>query len=164
MTNEYLDRIKEGAVVADVGCGIGYLTYILSGKVGDTGKVYAVDINESVLHFVDVVKKKEGLKNITTIKSKPDDICLPPNSCDQIWLVGTIHILDSKINYSFINSCYSALKKNGFLIVVEWRLSSIIEPTMEIARKIGFRRIEKETEFDPLGRETDRYVEIYQKK
>src|SRR5437868_1687105 len=42
-------KLKPGEVVADVGCGTGYLTRRLAKAVGATGKVYAVDLQPEML-------------------------------------------------------------------------------------------------------------------
>jgi len=119
----YFTKSKKGMVVADIGSGIGYLTYCLSPIVRETGKVYAVDVDKSVLEFINVVAREENMKNIVTVHSKPDDISLPPNSCDEIYLVGTVHCLapptPKKFFEPFIRSCGRALKKGGRLVVIE---------------------------------------------
>ncbi|MCD4783125.1 MAG: SUMF1/EgtB/PvdO family nonheme iron enzyme [Candidatus Eremiobacteraeota bacterium] len=119
---EHLSHLKGEKVVADVGCGIGFLTFKLSRQLKNRGKVYAVDIDKSVLDFINVVKQKENLKNIRTVLSKEDNISLPPDSCDEIYLLGTLHCLRRKeIVKPFIESCHMALKPGGLLIVIDSR-------------------------------------------
>ena len=43
-------NIKPGSKVADVGCHEGYITIKLSGTVGKTGKVFAVDVEQTKLN------------------------------------------------------------------------------------------------------------------
>ena len=47
--------LKEGMTVIDYGCGPGRYTTKFAGKVGEKGKVYAIDIHE--LAIEDVVKQ-----------------------------------------------------------------------------------------------------------
>lgn len=41
--------IKEGEIIADIGCGIGYFTLPASKMVGEKGKIYAMDISAEML-------------------------------------------------------------------------------------------------------------------
>ena len=44
--------LKEGVVIADIGAGSGYFTFRLARHLGDTGRVYAVDISpDMILHL-----------------------------------------------------------------------------------------------------------------
>lgn len=117
--NSFIDEIPAESTVAGVGCGIGYLTFIFSKKVGPKGKVYAVDIDKSVLEFIETINKDEDLENIITIQNDKDNVKLPDSSCDQIWLLGTIRFLEKDQCEPFINSCKKALKKNGKLVIIE---------------------------------------------
>jgi ubiquinone/menaquinone biosynthesis C-methylase UbiE len=54
--------VKPGMVVADIGCGTGYLTLPLARLVGEKGKVVAIDLQPRMLHTVHVAAEKEGLE------------------------------------------------------------------------------------------------------
>ena len=41
--------LKQGDIVADIGCGIGYFTIPAANIVGDSGKVFAMDISPEML-------------------------------------------------------------------------------------------------------------------
>lgn len=115
-----ISQIKKGETVADIGSGNGYLTFILSRQLKNTGKVYAVDTEKSVLDFLNVVAKKENLDNISVVHSKYNDVCLPENSCDRIFVYGTLHYFQfPPLPKEFLLSCKKALKKNGSLIIIE---------------------------------------------
>ena len=45
---------KPGGAIADVGAGSGFMAHLFSKQVGPSGKVYAVDINASLLEHIDV--------------------------------------------------------------------------------------------------------------
>lgn len=83
--------ITSGESVADIGAGSGWFTVRAAKRVGETGLVYAVDINPDAVRYIARRGTKEKLHNIKTILSKPDDPQLPPNSVDAVLLLKTYH-------------------------------------------------------------------------
>jgi ubiquinone/menaquinone biosynthesis C-methylase UbiE len=77
--------------VADIGAGSGWFTVRAARRVGESGTVYAVDINPDAVHYIDDRLHKEQLHNIKTILSKPDDPMLPASSIDSVLLLKTYH-------------------------------------------------------------------------
>jgi len=154
-----ISETKEGEVVADVGSGIGFLTYFLSRAVGKKGKVYAVDIDKSVLDFIKCYCDKERIRNVETVHSIKDNISLPKESCDQVHLMGTLHFLDEKSWSPFLQSCRYALKKNGLLIVYESTGFGIIAQKAPHIEEEGFKVIK----YIPR-KGTDDFFAIYRKK
>ena len=83
--------IKRGKTVADIGAGSGWFTVRAARRVGDSGSVYAVDINPEAISYVSDRAKKENLHNVKTILDKPDDPLLPADSVDAVLLLKTYH-------------------------------------------------------------------------
>jgi len=83
--------IHTGSAVADIGAGSGWFSVRAARRVGSTGRVYAVDINPSYLHYIRNRAQKEKLPNIRTVLGKSDDPLLPPNSVDAVLLMKTYH-------------------------------------------------------------------------
>ncbi len=116
---EHLKKIKPGSTVADVGCKLGFLTRLLAKKVGKEGKVFAADRDKSILDFIKSVDSREKYNNIVTVHSRMNDVDLPENSCDQIWLMGTIGLLLSEDSEGFVRSCLKALKSGGVMVIID---------------------------------------------
>jgi cyclopropane fatty-acyl-phospholipid synthase-like methyltransferase len=91
--NQLMDilAIAPGKTVADIGAGSGWFTVRAAKRVTDSGTVYAVDINPEAIDYIDQRIKKEQLRNVKTILSKPDDPELPANSIDSVLLLKTYH-------------------------------------------------------------------------
>src|ERR1700747_1218300 len=53
--------IRPGKNVADVGAGSGWFTVRAARRVGEGGKVFAVDINPEAVNYVENRAQKEGL-------------------------------------------------------------------------------------------------------
>jgi ubiquinone/menaquinone biosynthesis C-methylase UbiE len=110
--------IGEGMNVADVGAGIGYFTLKLSERIGETGKVFASDIDKAALAFLEERMKEAGLDNITIIHGREDDPMIPEASVDLVLIVNSIHFVKEKT--AFLNNMRRSLKKNGKLVFVQW--------------------------------------------
>jgi len=83
--------IKEGSNAADIGAGSGWLTVRAARRVGNSGVVYAVDINRDYLDYIEKRAKREGLANIRMILGKEDNPLLPEKSVDAVLLLKTYH-------------------------------------------------------------------------
>jgi SAM-dependent methyltransferase len=83
--------IASGKSVADVGAGSGWFTVRAAKRVGESGQVYAVDINPEAIRYISERMQKEHLRNVKTILSKPDDPMLPSDSVDAVLLLKTYH-------------------------------------------------------------------------
>jgi len=89
--------IKEGSHVADIGAGSGWFSVRAAKRVGTLGIIYAVDINNEYLKYIDKRSKQENLANIRTILGKEDDPLLPQNAVDAVLLLKTYHELGEPI-------------------------------------------------------------------
>ena len=84
-------RLKPGDVVADVGAGSGYITFRLAPRVGATGSVLAVDIQQEMLDLIVQRGKERGITNVKPVLGAITDPKLPPNSVDLILMVDVYH-------------------------------------------------------------------------
>ena len=71
-------KLKEGDIVADVGCGVGYFSLKLGPKVGEHGRVLAEDILDESLTFLRIRAFLHHESNIDEIHG--DDAVLIANS------------------------------------------------------------------------------------
>jgi ubiquinone/menaquinone biosynthesis C-methylase UbiE len=115
-------KFNPGESVADVGCGSGYYSVKFSKLVGDRGKVYAIDIKEDHLNFINDYIKNQKINNIQTIKSTVNDISLNAK-VDHVFMCSlyhTIYGVSSEPDRSkFIESIKKVLKKGGRLTIVD---------------------------------------------
>src|ERR1700720_2731141 len=82
--------IGPGKSVADIGAGSGWFTVRAAKRVGDTGTVYAVDINPEAIRYIESRIRKENLHNVKPVLGKPDDPLLP-TKVDAVLLLKTYH-------------------------------------------------------------------------
>jgi ubiquinone/menaquinone biosynthesis C-methylase UbiE len=114
--------VKQGETIADVGCGSGYFTYKFANLVGESGKVFATELNEAALSYVVDMRDRYGL-NIETVVSALNDTKLPAGQCDKVFMCSMYHaVYVSSIEFvkdAFIDSIKKALKDGGQLIIVD---------------------------------------------
>ena len=53
--------LREGDVMADIGCGIGYFTVPAADIVGNSGKVYGLDVSEEMLGDVEKIIEEKNI-------------------------------------------------------------------------------------------------------
>jgi len=123
-TSEMLNyiNIKDGEVVADIGCGFGFFSFKFSQLVGKNGKVYSTEVNKDAIGYVEKINNKYGL-TIQTVQARLNDVCLPPDSVDTIFMCSMYHaVYIASIEFvkdEFIASLKKALKKGGRLVIVD---------------------------------------------
>ena len=66
--------VKDGQVVADLGCGPGFYTLALAEIVGPRGKVYAVDLGKGCIRTLEKRSMKGGYRNIEAHASSAADV------------------------------------------------------------------------------------------
>jgi SAM-dependent methyltransferase len=89
--------ITQGKIVADIGAGSGWFTVRAAKRVGETGFVFAVDINPEAIRYIDHRIQEENLHNVKTIRSKSDDALLPVRKIDAVLLLKTYHEVSAPV-------------------------------------------------------------------
>ena len=63
-------ELRKGAVVADLGSGVGYFALKLAERVGRGGRVLAVDVRRFPLVFLRVRALLRGLRNLEAVRGR----------------------------------------------------------------------------------------------
>jgi len=116
-------RVEEKTKVADLGCGSsGHFVFPAARRVGKKGIVYAVDILRTTLETVSKRARAENLANIKTVWSNLEIFGatkIEAGSLDVGLLINTLH--QSHRRAEILRESVRLLKKNGRLVVVEWK-------------------------------------------
>jgi ubiquinone/menaquinone biosynthesis C-methylase UbiE len=104
--------IKPGFSVLDYGCGPGSYTVPLAELVGESGKVYALDIHPLAIQKVKNIASKRELANVETILSDCQT-GLPDNSLDVVLLYDIFHHLGDPDR--ILKELHRVLKPEGVL-------------------------------------------------
>ncbi len=110
-------NLKSGSQVADIGCHEGYMTVKLANKVGQSGKVFAVDVEQSKLDKLQAILTKREITNVQPIKGDYDNPKLPLNSLDGVIILDTYHEMDD--HDEILQHVKASLKAGGRLILCE---------------------------------------------
>lgn len=111
-------ELKPGMSVADVGAGTGLFTRLMAPKVAPEGTVYAVDIAQRFVTHTLLSSRARGLKNVKGIVCDQDDVKLPENSVDLVFLCDTYHHFE--FPEKTMASIHRALKPGGRLYVIDF--------------------------------------------
>lgn len=174
--NAIMDRlgIRDGAVVADVGAGEGYLTRHLAARVGARGKVYAVDLDEKALGSLLVSARAQGLSQVETVRGMADDPRLPASTVEAALIVDAYHEFTAPD--AMLRRIHAALRPGGRLGIVEasdtlgrprqeYQEKHRLPPEIliEEATRHGFRLKSFEPDFAPRPSEGAQYLIVFQK-
>ncbi len=109
--------VKPGMVVGEVGAGAGYFTFWLSRGVGETGKVYANDIDSHGLSRIERRMADEKVTNIETVLGTVDDPRLPRASLDMVFIVNAFHDLEKPVE--LLASLLPSLKPGATVVIMD---------------------------------------------
>jgi len=110
-------KIKEGRSVADIGAGSGWFTTLAAKRVGEKGKVFAVEINEEYIAHIKNRAIKENYKNIETVLGTEDNPKLIKDSFDSVLILKTYHEIAEPIKV--LRNIRAALKKDGLVGIID---------------------------------------------
>jgi predicted methyltransferase len=91
--------VGPGDRVADIGAGGGYFTFRLADAVGDTGRVYAVDVDDDMIEYLRERAREEGRSNVEVIRGEFGDPLLPDGAIDLVFTCDTYHHLTDRTAY-----------------------------------------------------------------
>ena len=114
--------------VADFGCGSGHYSIEAAKKVGKSGKVFAIDIQQDMLGFVRTRAKTEDLTNIETIWTDletPDSTRLASGTVDLVFISNILFQAEDK--NKIIQEAFRILKSGGRVSIIEWDIESQID-------------------------------------
>lgn len=110
--------LKPGMAVADVGAGTGPFTRLFAEKVGEKGRVFAVDISRDFLKHIAAESKKLGQDQVETILGGQDGTNLKPGSVDVVYVCDVYHHFEEP--EKMLASIHQALKPGGTFALVEF--------------------------------------------
>jgi ubiquinone/menaquinone biosynthesis C-methylase UbiE len=111
-------QLHEGQTIADIGAGHGQLTVELAREVGQSGRVYATELEEDRRRDIREAAKSAGLKNVKVLEAQATGTNLPEQCCDALVMRRVYHHIGNPILMNA--SMLASLKPGGFLAVIDF--------------------------------------------
>ena len=110
--------LKGGETVCDIGAGPGYFSLRLAKAVGESGRVFAVDVDPRILDVLRKRLKDSGLRNLTPVLALDEDPLVPKKACDLIFIVDTFHHFPDPPAY--LRRLGQTLKPGGRIVNIDF--------------------------------------------
>ncbi len=141
----YFD-LEKGDHVADFGAGHGFFTIPMAEIVGGNGKIYAIDIQKSVLDVIRAKARIKHLLNIEPVWADLDELGgshFKDNFMDFVVVANILFQAEKKD--MIMREAYRILRQGGRMAAVEWDLPENIEISKYQVGPPQNLRLKKET-------------------
>ena len=113
--------VHEGMSIADLGAGIGSYTIPLAEKVGESGRVYAVEVQKDFLTNIKNEATNRGLKNVELLWGNIEKLGgtkIKDNAVDVVVISNVLFLAEDK--QGLLREARRILKPEGKLLLVDW--------------------------------------------
>ncbi|MFS0673674.1 class I SAM-dependent methyltransferase [Ornithinibacillus sp. 179-J 7C1 HS] len=139
--------LKETDSILDFGAGTGYFSIPVAKRI--KGKVYALDIDATMLEIIKERALKEQLMNIVPVQESMEELSLPDGTIDMI--IASLVLHEIRPLGPLLQQMRNVLKKEGYLICLELVLKGSADKGPRITlegmelemKKAGFQVTEK---------------------
>jgi ubiquinone/menaquinone biosynthesis C-methylase UbiE len=114
-------HLRDGDQVADLGAGSGFFLKALSTAVGETGRVYACEIQKQLVEKLGEQARIQGLGNVHPLwcdLEEENGIPLQRQSLDALVMVNTLFLIQDK--ETMVGEAYRILRTGGTFHLVDW--------------------------------------------
>jgi ubiquinone/menaquinone biosynthesis C-methylase UbiE len=123
--------LRSGMTFMDVGCGYGFFTLQAASIVGETGKVYAVDIDASSIDRLKREATEKGLKNIRAEVGAAEETVFCDACADIVFYSIVLH--DFRDPAKVLLNAKRMIKPAGTLVNLDWKKKSMpLGPPLKI--------------------------------
>ena len=118
--DQVLDTLapRAGQTICDIGAGPGYFSLRAARRVGEAGRVFAVDVDPRILDALRIRLEREKIGNVTPVLGIGSDPLLPPASCDLILVIDVYHHFPDRPAY--LRRLARLLRPDGRLAAIDW--------------------------------------------
>lgn len=114
-------ELMEGMRVADFGAGSGAYSLAMAERVGDRGKIYAVDVQKELLTHIDRLSKEKRRRNIEVIWGNVEKVGgskLADSSVDLVLIANVLFGSDAR--YTLASEAKRVTVPGGRVAVIDW--------------------------------------------
>ena len=115
--------LKKGITFLDVACGRGAYSLAAADIIGKDGRVYAVDLWEEGISFLEKEAASKGIQNIRAFISDVGQSIPVENDCADVCLLATVlhDFVGDDVDRGAMREIARATKPEGILAVVEFK-------------------------------------------
>jgi ubiquinone/menaquinone biosynthesis C-methylase UbiE len=120
--------LAEGQVVVDYGCGPGQLTVELARRVGETGRVHGIELNDLFARRARERAQAEGVgERVSVHHIRKDEVPLPDESADRVICKNVLEYVDDPA--STLSQFHAVLRPGGLAHAIDsdWGML-VVEP------------------------------------
>ncbi|MDQ1280560.1 MAG: hypothetical protein QG670_1823 [Thermoproteota archaeon] len=129
-----LERVglKANLTFIDVGCGNGFFAIPAARMVGESGKVYGLDISSNAINQLREIAKRKGLSNLELKVGKAEETMLCRGCADIVFFANDLH--DFENPSKVVANARKMIKTIGRLVDLDWKKNGMafIGPPMRI--------------------------------
>ncbi|UXH43457.1 class I SAM-dependent methyltransferase [Rossellomorea vietnamensis] len=121
-------QLRKDDIVADLGCGNGYLTLPIANEVET--KVQAVDLQQEMLEYLKHRAEEENIDNIVYVKSSLEYLSFNKGTLDRAVSAFVLHEVPDLIKV--FQDLHDMLKDDGNWLILDWEaVESEMGPPLE---------------------------------
>jgi SAM-dependent methyltransferase len=121
-------EVAEGQRIADIGAGGGYFSMRLADAVGPSGRVYAVDVDDDMIEYLQGRVADEGRENVEVVRGEFADPLLPDGEIDLVFTSNTFHHIEEQSAY--FGRILRDLRPDGRVAILELNDQSFFPRTL----------------------------------
>ena len=110
--------VKPGMRLLEVGPGPGTFTFAAASSVGETGRVYAIDIQESIISRLNKKIRQQDVGNITAEEASAYELPYPDGYFERVYMVAVLGEIPDK--QRALGEFRRVLKDDGYLAIGEF--------------------------------------------
>ena len=144
--------IKPGMIIGEVGAGRGRYTVQIASRIIPSGRIYANDINQDALKFLEKRCTDLGLTNVKTVLGSVTEPKLPQAALDMVIMVNVVHCLEKPVE--LMKNISRSLKPEGMIVIVEGNLDKAPSAAGEWYARSKLLKIYKDAGYALVKEET----------
>ncbi len=114
-----LHDLQLGMTFIDIGCGDGFFSITAAKKVGEKGKVYAVDSDAIAIEKLNLKAKTQNLENITAKVGAAEETVFCSKCADFVFFSMVLHDFADPVKV--LQNAEKMTKPAGTLIDLDWK-------------------------------------------